>query len=513
MISVQRLAGCDIALVRLFPVRYKPASGELHYASQLNVQLTLAPALTNAEPPLRPPTLSQAKSRVGDFVDNPELLAAYESEFPPATGAASEHYDYLLITSSNLASAFQPLVERKTVDGLAVKIEMMETITNCFAGGDKPEQIRNCIRHAYTNWGVSYVLLGGTTATVPCRYAFARADVKPQDSYVPCDLYYACLDGSWNANKDRRWGETTDGANGSDVDLLAEVYVGRASVATVAQVKAFVEKTVRYETQANPNATNALLMATYLGDFPTGPCQGSDMYEPLRPVLSEWQLKLLEDRPQKYPQWSHREAMAAMSLSPHVVLYNGHGDADIQMRMQTPQILQLTNQWPFLVCSVGCSAAEFDHGKFWADSFGETLINGGPHGAFAAILNSRVGWFDPRYPWKYSGEFQLHLFDELLRKGHTHLGQASQRAKEDLIGSVESEGSMTYRWCYYSITLLGDPHVPFKVPPTRPRALAGTDLQEARTHTERLGESRAPKDLLKSSDPAGSAAVKTKGVL
>ncbi len=92
-------------------------------------------------------------------------------------------------------------------------------------GRDMPEQIRNYIRQAYTNWGISYVLLGGGTGIIPCRYAYVRAGLEPRDSYVPCDLYYGCLDGSWNSNGDRHWGEPTDGESGGDVDLLAEVYV------------------------------------------------------------------------------------------------------------------------------------------------------------------------------------------------------------------------------------------------------------------------------------------------
>lgn len=190
------------------------------------------------------------------------------------------------------------------------------------------------------------------------------------------------------------------------------------------------------------------------------------MYKPLHPLLDRFQLDLLDDQPHKLPQWSRTEALAAMNRSPHVVLYNGYGNADMLMRMRSTDLTRLTNQWPFLACSVGCNSAEFDHGKFWPDSFGETLVNGSRHGAFAAILNARAGWFDPRYPWKYSGEFQAQLFDELLQREHVNLGLANQLSKEDLIGQVESSGAMTYRWCYYGITLLGDPHLPFHLPTT-----------------------------------------------
>ena len=470
LISVQRLAGYDIALVRVFPVRYRPASGQLLYSPEVQVQLDLVAASTNAAPPVCPPDPSQAANRVREFVDNPTLLPAPGS--PPAARTNSLTFDYLLITSSNLASAFQPLVEWKLQRGLGVELATLEAITNSVPGQDLPEKIRNYIRTAYTSRGISYVLLGGATTVVPCRYAFVHMDMPAKDSYVPCDLYYGCLDGSWNGNRDRHWGEPVDGENGGDVDLLAEVYVGRAPVSTVEQVKTFVEKTIRYEKEGNPNLTDALLMATYLGEFPTGSCRGADMFRPLLPLLEGCQLSRLDDGTNQLPQWSTPEAVAALNRSPHMVFYNGHGSEDILMRMRTPDLARLTNEWPFLACSVGCSAAQFDHGKFWPDSFGEKLVNGSSHGAFAAILNARVGWFDPQYPWKYSGEFQAKLIEQLLRRGHTRLGLANQQSKEELLGLVETGGVMTYRWCYYGINLLGDPQLAFHAPDQVPCASA-----------------------------------------
>ena len=459
LISVQRMAGYDIALVRVFPVQCHPASGRFVFTSQLNVQLQLAQAETNSEPPLRPPNRARAAEQVAAFVDNPQLLSSFQEHLETGTTNA---VDYLLVTSSNLASAFMPLVERKIQDGLAVNLTTIEEITNSVPGRDVPEQIRNYLRQSYTNWGIRYVLLGGATGIIPCRHAYVQAGLSPKDSYVPCDLYYACLDGSWNGNNDRHWGEPTDGDHGGDVDLLAEVAVGRAPVSNVEQVRTFVEKTLRYHTYGNPNRTNAVLMATFLGEFPTGPCQGADMFKGLIPLLDRWKLSYLDDRSQKLPQWSGKEAVTALNESPSLVFYNGHGNADILMRMRTPELKRLTNQWPFLVCSLGCSAGEFDHGKFWPDSFGEALVNGSSHGAFAAILNARAGWFDPQYPWRYSGEFQQKFFEELLRHGNRNLGLAHQRSKEDLIGQVENSGCMTYRWCYYEITLLGDPQLVFQ---------------------------------------------------
>jgi hypothetical protein len=124
----------------------------------------------------------------------------------------------------------------------------------------------------------------------------------------------------------------------------------------------------------------------------------------------------------------------------------------------------LTNRHPFLAYSVGCNAGEFDNDPFTPDCIGEQLLTRNSRGAFAAVLNSRLGWFNPQNEEQFSGEFQTRFFEHLLVSGHTNLGVAHQLSKHDMIGHVETGGVMTYRWCYYEINLLGDPHAALKPP-------------------------------------------------
>jgi hypothetical protein len=285
------------------------------------------------------------------------------------------------------------------------------------------------------------------------------------DYMVPTDLYYACLDGSWDRNGNNVFGEPTDGETGGEVDLLGEVYVGRAPVDTVAEVNIFVEKTVRYETQPHPRSTNALFMAEYLGPATIGAAQGWDMFVPMLPFFSKYQVSALDDRPFTVPQWTTAGAINALNASPHLALFNGHGAPDEMMRMFSTDVYTLTNRWPFLAYSVGCDAGAFDNDKFSPDCFGEELVKHDSHGAFAAILNSRLGWYDPDNEWRWSGEFQTEFFRELLVNDHTRLGVAQQLGKQAMISHVESGGLMTYRYCYFEITLFGDPHLPWQTPP------------------------------------------------
>ena len=468
LISVQRMAGYSVALIRVFPVQFIPKLGRLSFVSQLTIELALAPGAVR-ERSLGPGhAWRHFRDRVTRFVDNPAMMDAYASDRRLSL-ANSDRFDYLLLTREALAPAFQPLLERKVQEGLAIKSETIENITASQTGKDLQEKIRNYIRHAYTSWGITYVLLGGDIATVPCRYAYAYVNQPEIDSLIPCDLYYACLDGSWNSDGDGHWGEPTDGEGGSDVDLLAEVYVGRAPVDTAAEAAIFVEKTIRFESQPHAHPGDALFIAEFLGDSPTGPAQGGRMFDPLASVFEGYRVAWLDDRPLTTPQWTKIQAIDAMNGSPQMVLFNGHGESDVLIgggslvrRVEASDLELLTNQSPFLAYSVGCNVGQYDNDKFSPDCIGEELIKSHSRGAMAAVFNSRVGWYLPQEEEKYSGEFQEQFFAELLGRGRTQLGVANQLGKHAMLGHVEASGLMTYRFCYYEITLLGDPHLSVK---------------------------------------------------
>jgi len=471
--SVQRLEGYEIALVRVYPVQYWPNQAELAWTRQLNLEITLdtdsrrsavLPRSSSLQP--RP----AARQRIAKWVDNPGILKTYDTTPQPSKSSLND-FDYLLITRSNLVTAFQPLVDLKTQVGLSVKVETVESITNTFAGRDNAEKIRNYIKYAYETWGVSYVLLGGDISVVPCRYAYVYMGSLVSNPTLPADLYYACLDGSWNRDGDSNWGEPDDGETGGEVDLLAEVFVGRAPVETPAEASLFVEKTVRYATQRHAHVDHALLLAELLDVTPGGPAQGGDMFDPLVPLLGAYQTTWLDDR-FTVPEWRKQDALSAMNQSPHLVLLNGHGNDNTLIGLlkpfvrsiETPDIDALTNSWPFLAYSVGCNVGQFDNDLFSPDCIGEELVKQHSRGAFAAILNSRLGWYDDQDEAKYSGEFQTRFFTQLLSSGKTNLGAANQLGKHDLASRVESSGVMTYRWCYYEITLFGDPHLAWQTP-------------------------------------------------
>ncbi len=457
LVSIQYFHGYAVAVIRLFPVRYNPVRNQLYFSPDMMVAVKLSRSTTTSPSQMAPSVLTSHRAIVADFVDNPALLdeLVLSSDFGAEPLAA---YDYLLVTDAAFTNAFQPLVDQKIAGGLSVQVETIDSILSSYAGVDDAEKLRNYLIYAYDTWRIQYVLLGGDISTVPYRGAYAYVDEA--DNGMPCDLYFACLDGSWNSDGDTLWGEPTDGAGGGDVDLLAEVYVGRAPVDNLAEVERFVTKTVNYERNSLSNASLARFLGEYLGDYSGIHAHGGDGLDPILPHFSDYSTVWLDDRPTNGETWDASDCVAALNQSPHIVPHNGHANETYTMRLNISNLDQLTNEGLFLINSGGCYCGAFDHG----DCIAEEFVKRNDHGAFAVMANSRYGWFSPLFEWMFSGEFMERFFYELLDQGTRNIGVANQLGKHHMIGSIETSGDMVYRWCYFEINLLGDPHSPLQLP-------------------------------------------------
>jgi len=249
--------GYTILVLQLHPVRYIPADGTLYYYPPMHIQVTTAAAPAN--PLFR--GIPTDVERVRSIVDNPEVIQQY----PTSTRTAS--YDLLILTTKTLQSAFVDLHDYHNEHGTPTMLATIEDL------GDTPGSLRSFISETYRDEGIQYVLLGGDDTEVPAVSFWVHGfdednENRPYTTYMPSDLYYSCLDGSFNGDGDERWGEPTDGEDGSDIDLMAEVYVGRACAGNLKEARQFVNKTVTYLSQ-EPDSylTRTLFAGEYMGDF------------------------------------------------------------------------------------------------------------------------------------------------------------------------------------------------------------------------------------------------------
>jgi hypothetical protein len=187
------------------------------------------------------------------------VLAATQATALPDPG------EHVIITVAAFAGEFQRLADYRMSQGMSSSVVTLEWIeSNVAPGEDLPATIRNFIRFAHDEWGTRWVLLGGDADVVPARFCMQSPYGSPIP--FPADLYYACLDGTWNADGDGTYGEGID-----QVDYDTEVAVGRASVASLAEAALFVDKTIRYEQPVGVSGERALLVAGVLAPSPWHP--------------------------------------------------------------------------------------------------------------------------------------------------------------------------------------------------------------------------------------------------
>ncbi|MCD4690150.1 hypothetical protein K8S17_01670, partial [bacterium] len=164
------MGGYAVATVAVYPLQYEPAAGLLTLNSSVVVVLDLEPA----DRAVRRPSFRSERAddavieRVRSMVVNPDDVV-----HPPALRSRDGAVDYLIITGSDYVDEFQPLADWKTEKGITAEIVSTSWVYSNYSGVDNQEKIRNCIIDYYTNQGTTWVLLGGDTAVVPARTAFA----------------------------------------------------------------------------------------------------------------------------------------------------------------------------------------------------------------------------------------------------------------------------------------------------------------------------------------------------
>lgn len=206
---------------------------------------------------------------VNDSIDDKRFLEDYivseeeEEEELETTLAGTGEVNYVVITSEKLKNSFEPLLNSKRAKGLIASTVTTEAIYANYDGYDNPERIRNFIKDAYEKNHITYVLLGGDadnknksskgknnskSAIVPARCMYVPAVSSGEKAtYVASDVYYSNLDGDFDHNKNHKYGESSDGVDGGEVDWAADIYVGRAPVDNIKETKNFVTKTVNYD--------------------------------------------------------------------------------------------------------------------------------------------------------------------------------------------------------------------------------------------------------------------------
>jgi len=453
--GVGSMAGYRIATVRVSPLQYVAATGELILHTNIAIAAATESVGEDGARSLGAVSGPASKLPVEGFVDNLDALDDYTAR--PRNAGRTEGVDYLLITTEEMRESFRPLADWKTLKGVRADVVTIEEIVSnpLFAGVDTAEKVRSCIKAHRDAHGTTWVLLGGDTDAVPSREAYDFF----YDQGLPCDLYYADLDGSWNADGDDRWGEVGE----DDVDMYSDVFVGRAPVDSPEEAATFVEKTLAYEGAPfevwEDFQLKMLFMGEIMWDSPDPYTDGGVALDMIEDESVPSRFTPITKLYQRSGNLLVSTATNALQSGYGIVVHEGHSNitkASIGTGDLTRADLDaLTNgERGGLWYSVGCWSAAMDH-----DAFAEHWLTNESGGGVAYVGNSRYGWGCPGHPGMcvsdlYSREFFASLFIRDL----VHAGVVHADAKHQFVGVAAVDDYM--RYAMYELNLLGDPETP-----------------------------------------------------
>jgi len=517
--KISELAGYKIVYANIYPVNYVPGEGTLSYYKKLNVKVGYElPGIIERTTDFffgekdNFRDLEEDEERVEKLVDNPNLATDYEEKPTPLfsdnndlTGFSiadpADSYDYVIITNQefknyNGSYSLYDLINKKQEKGLSATIVTVENIYSNYEGRDNPEKIRNFIKDAYLNWDTQYILLAGDADgadvggesgdnIVPIRKLWVKR-YNSNWEFIPSDVYYSNLDGSFNNDGDNIFGEQNDGEGGGEVDLIADVYVGRAPIDSTVELSNFVRKTLLYEQailDEDAYLEEILMVGEYLGfggvsDYAKSSMEeirlGSTNHGYTTKGLEEAGIYNMDTLYDQDSTWPKSSLVGIINNNIFAINHLGHANVNYAMKMYNSDADSLQNTKPFFLYSQGCLPGSLDNyynSYKNYDSMAEHLI-GEDNGAFAAILNARYGW---GRSYSTDGASQRHnrrFIHAITEEEIYKLSRANAYAKEGLIGYISSESCSSYSSClmrgiYWETNLFGDPEVSFFSPAQR----------------------------------------------
>ncbi|MBN1507076.1 MAG: hypothetical protein JW955_09535 [Sedimentisphaerales bacterium] len=454
------LRGYSVAILRVFPVKYDAKKQTVTYYPQIRVTVHAQARKGGGTVRVRDrPADAEAVLR---FADNGTYAAEYKVAGRPKSGTLPTNlgngpFEYVIVTSEALEDTFQDLIDHKQSRGLTARIVTTEYIYANYSGiesGDNADKVRDFIRDAYNNWDTEWVLLGGDTDQVPLRICCVH--IYTPDIDIPTDVYFACLDGTWDGDDDAIWGERFDGDGGGDIDLTPDVHVARAPASTPVEASRFVRKTIQYELTGPWYPKKAVWLGEKLNDY----TWGSGFKEPVADdcVPPSWNITKRYDHENV---WALEELIGDLNGGCHIVNHFGHSDYHMNAKLYRNHIDALHNTYPYFIYSCGCNSGAFDAED--GDCMAEHHVVYRDSGAFGAVMNSRYGFYSTGIT--YSAKYDYNFWDAVFNEGITELGAAQTDSKMECLPFV---GISYYRWLHFCITLFGDPETSFHVDQAEP---------------------------------------------
>ncbi len=214
LISVEVLGvlrGVRLARLVVAPVRYNPVTGMIQVYNNIEVEITFTGSDIALTENIKASTYSPYFEAIYKSIINHNA-----KDYPDHPDLTTYPVKYLIVSDPMFETQLQPFIEWKTKKGFKVIVAYTDVI------GTSYSDIQTYIHNQY-NAGTtedpapSFVLLVGDTPQIPAQTGSASAKMT--------DLYYCSVDG----------------------DNFPEMYYGRLSATTTAQLQPQIDKILYYE--------------------------------------------------------------------------------------------------------------------------------------------------------------------------------------------------------------------------------------------------------------------------
>jgi len=423
----------------------------------------------------------------------------------PAAPAKARPATVLLITSEGLADAWKPFANWKTREGKATEILTVKQIATQYKGKDIQQKIRAAIAAHVAGRGTKWVVLGGDSepggkGVVPHRSTHhatlgrARTPRFPGPGKMgtggpdlPSDLYYISPPThDWDADGDGKYGNWKTDRKAIAYVNPAGTCIGRIPVRTTADVKAYTDKVIGYESRypAKGFAGQFLYTNTTNGSEPKVR-RSWDGY-----ISKAWTGGKVSRFFHTSTPWDKAKAKASYPLNTKNWTDRINGKTASKMHMHghgMPQfwvlehssgrslvtdkvVARLANRDAYLaITTVSCFTGQFDTAG--DPCIAETMLRAPGKGAVLMVAPSRPGvpiFHNPRRDFplmmregKLDGttetmtRFWVHALTRQADGRYLTAGEAFSRVKADLAPhAAKTEG---YHMIQCELNLLGDP--------------------------------------------------------
>ena len=435
-----KMRGVQLARIIISPFSYNPFKDELEIITSLEIKVNF----------------TNFKKENNQIFYSPEFEHLYKkciNYLPPGPEDVITTYPvkYVIVSDPLFQTALQPLIEWKTKKGFHV----VEAYTNDPNVGTTTTSIKSYVQGLYNNATVSdpaptYLLLVGDVSQIPSYSGNSGSHIS--------DLYYCEFDGSG--------------------DFYPEMYYGRFSANTIAEVEHQVEKTLTHEKYlfSDPNFLDDVVLvagvdASYAPTYGNGQINyATDNYFNIAHNLTIHNYlygsgsPITSDMPQASASIISNvsEGAGLANYTAHCGS-NGWGDPSFN----TSDVASLQNYDEYgLVISNCCLPNKFDEPV----CFGEALLRADNKGALGHIGASNNTYWDEDYWWSvgntsnisanptYSGT-GLGAYDCWMHENGEHQNDwfitQAQILHAGNLAVTEAGGAEEYYWEIYH--LMGDP--------------------------------------------------------